>query len=83
MTYQDVTDTNDSMTLVFDDDLLEAVCLCHAALAQDSPQDERFYLNQILGFMFGYLSQNGRRRVEQYLADKEYLGPAPKIEIEK
>lgn len=83
MTYQDVTDTKDSMTLVFDDDLLEAVCLCHAALAQDSPQDERFYLNQILGFMFGYLSQNSRRKVEKYLAEKEYLGPAPKIEIAK
>ena len=83
MTYQDVTDTKDSMTLVFDDDLLEAVCLCHAALAQDSPQDERFYLNQILGFMFGYLSQDGRRKVERYLAEKEYLGPAPKIEIAK
>ncbi len=83
MTYQDVTDTNDAMTLVFDDDLLEAVCLCHAALAQDSPQDERFYLNQILGFMFGYLSQEGRRKVEKYLAEKEYLGPAPKIEIAK
>lgn len=71
------------MTLVFEDDLLEAVCLCHAALAQDSPQDERFYLNQILGFMFGYLSQDGRRKVEKYLAEKEYLGPPPKIEIAK
>ena len=81
MTYRDVTDTKDSMTLVFDDDLLEAVCLCHAALAQDSPEDERFYLNQILGFLRLPHKMVGVRL--KISGREEYLGPAPKIEIAK
>ena len=52
------------------------VLLCHAALAQDSPEPPTYYLNQILNRMFGYLSTEERRSVEQYLANKEYLPPA-------
>ena len=65
------------------DDVLDVVCLCHAALAQDSPEPPTFYINQILNLTFGYLSTEQRQEVEVYLAEKKYLPPAPKIEIAK
>ena len=58
-----------------DYDVLYVVQLCHAALAQDSPEPPTFYLNQILSLMFGYLSTEQRREVEEYLAEKKYLPP--------
>ena len=67
-------------TLMNDYDALEVVLLCHAALAQDSPEDAEFYLNQILNLMFGYLNPTQRREVEEYLAEKKYL---PEVKIEK
>ena len=66
-----------------DYDVLDVVCLCHAALAQDSPEPSTFYINQILNLMFGYLSSEQRKELEVYLAEKKYLPPAPKIEIAK
>ncbi len=66
-------------TLLMNDDILDVVQLCHAALAQDSPEVPSFYLNQILNLMFGYLSSNQRKEVEQYLSEKKYL---PKVNIE-
>ena len=68
--------------LLNDYDVLDVVCLCHAALAQDSPETPTFYINQILNLMFGYLSVEQRREVEEYLAEKKYL-PDVKIEISK
>ena len=65
-----------------DYDVLDVVCLCHAALAQDSPETPTFYINQILNLMFGYLSMEQRKEVEEYLAEKKYL-PDVKIEISK
>lgn len=65
-----------------DYDILDVVCLCHAALAQDSPESPSFYINQILNIMFGYLSAEQRQEVEDYLADKKYL-PKVKIELAK
>ena len=65
-----------------DYDILDVVCLCHAALAQDSPEPPSFYINQILNIMFGYLSADQRQEVEEYLADKKYL-PKVKIELAK
>ena len=65
-----------------DYDILDVVLLCHAALAQDSPELPTFYLNQILNLMFGYLSTSQREEVEVYLAEKKYL-PDVKIEISK
>ena len=65
-----------------DYDVLDVVCLCHAALAQDSPETPTFYINQILNLMFGYLSIEQRKEVEEYLAEKKYL-PDVKIEISK
>ncbi len=62
-------------TNVFRDDLMDAVCLCHAALAQDSPETERHYLNQLLGLFFAYLTSEQRKDVEVYLAEKKYLPP--------
>ena len=68
--------------LLMDDDVLDIVLLCHAALAQDSPEVPSFYLNQILNLTFGYLSSSKRKEVEEYLAEKKYL-PEVKIEISK
>tara|TARA_X000000950_G_C13759968_1_gene596391 strand:- start:578 stop:781 length:204 start_codon:yes stop_codon:yes gene_type:complete len=65
-----------------DYDALDVVLLCHAALAQDSPENPEFYLNQILNLTFGYLNPTQRREVEEYLAEKKYL-PEVKIEISK
>ncbi len=58
-----------------DYDVLDVVLLCHAALAQDSPEFPTHYLNQILNIMFGYLTSEQRQDVEEYLLDKKYLPP--------
>ena len=72
-----------SGTLIVNDyDALDVVKLCHAALAQDSPETPTFYINQIMNLMFGYLSTAQREEVEKYLAEKEYL-PEVKIELAK
>ena len=68
--------------LLNDYDILDVVLLCHAALAQDSPEQPDFYINQILNLMFGYLSVAQRQEVEVYLAEKKYL-PKVKIELAK
>ena len=65
-----------------DYDVLDVVCLCHAALAQDSPEDPKYYLNQILGRMFAFLTTEQKQEVEEYLAEKKYL-PQVKIDIVK
>ena len=72
-----------SGTVIINDyDALDVVLLCHAALAQASPETPTFYLNQILNLMFGYLTTAQRAEVEVYLAEKKYL-PEVKIEISK
>ena len=58
-----------------DYDVLDVVLLCHAALAQDSPETPEHYLNQILNRTFGYLTSAQRKEVEEYLAEKKYLPP--------
>ena len=65
-----------------DYDLYELACLCHAALAQDSPNPPTYYLNQILNLSWGYLTPEQRDGIEYYLAEKKYL-PEVKIEISK
>ena len=65
-----------------DYDVLDVVCLCHAALAQDSPEPPIFYINQIMNLMFAYLTKEQRQEVEVYLAEKKYL-PDVKIELSK
>jgi len=72
-----------SGTVIINDyDALDVVLLCHAAMAQDSPETPTFYLNQILNLMFGYLTTSQREEIEVYLAEKKYL-PDVKIEISK
>ena len=68
--------------LLSDYDVLDVVCLCHAALAQDSPEPSHVYFNQILNLMFAYLSPDQRKEVDEYLAEKKYL-PEVKIDIAK
>lgn len=75
--------TQSDCCTVFREDLLELVCLCHAALAQDSPEPPTFYINQILNLSYGYLPVSERPKIDEYLAEKKYLPPAPKIEIVK
>jgi len=70
------------LPLMNDYDVLDVVLLCHAALAQDSPKDKQFYLNQILNLMFGYLTSEQKKEVEEYLAEKKYL-PEVKIQLAK
>ena len=65
------------------EDLFDIACLCHASLAQDSPYSEKEYLNRILNMVWAYLPKHYKSKVEVYLAEKEYLPPAPKIEIAK
>jgi len=56
-------------------DIFDVVCLCHAGLAQDSPEFPTVYFNQILNLVFGYLTLEQRKEVEKYLAEKKYLPP--------
>ena len=70
------------MPTIPDYDVLDVVLLCHAALAQDSPNPPEFYINQILGLMFGHLTTEQRSEVEVYLAEKKYLPPVD-IQIAK
>ena len=67
--------TNSQLEKLPDYDVLDVVLLCHAALAQDSPEFPTVYLNQILNIMFGYLTSDQRKEVEVYLAEKKYLPP--------
>ena len=75
--------TQSEYVTVFREDILEMVLQCHAALAQDSPEAPTFYINQILNLTFGYLPVADRPKIDEYLAEKKYLPPAPKIEIAK
>ena len=68
---------------IFSEDLFDIACLCHASMTQDAPYDEKHYLNQILNMVWAYLPKQYKEKVEVYLAEKEYLPPAPKIEIAK
>ena len=67
---------------ILDWDAFDVVCLCHAGMAQDKPNSAEFYLNQILNLMFGYLTPDQRRLVDEYLDEKKYLPPV-NIEIAK
>ena len=60
---------------IIPDDVFDVVCLCHAGLAQDTPEFPTVYFNQILNIMFGYLTAEQRSEVEVYLAEKKYLPP--------
>ena len=66
---------------VFDYDLVDAVCLLHAGLAQDAPHDERHYLNLVLNLLFAYLNKEQRQEVEDYLAEKKYEPGKPKVNL--
>ena len=66
-----------------DYELLDMVCLCHAALAQDSPNTKEFYINELLSRLDAFKYEGLREEIEIYLAEKKYLPPAPKIELAK
>jgi hypothetical protein len=65
---------------VFTEDLLDAIKLCHAGLAQDSPKMPKEYLNEILNLLFGYLPVSQRKEIDTYLAEKAYLPPLKLID---
>ena len=60
-------------------DVLDIVCDCHAALAQDTPNPPEFYLNRILNLAWAHLTPEQKQEVETYLAEKKYLPPAKLI----
>ena len=60
---------------MFAEDLYDIACLCHAALAQDSPQSSDYYINQIMNYTWAHLPSHYKKKVETYLAEKEYLPP--------
>ena len=68
---------------VVDLDLVDAVCFCHAGLTQDAPFPATHYLNITLNILFGYLDNDQREYVNEYLAEKKYLPEGPTIEIVK
>ena len=68
-------EANLDQVMMYADDLLEIVLLCQAALAQDSPESPKYYINQILGYAMGPLPRSMRPKVEEYLAEKNYLKP--------
>ena len=72
--------TQSDYTQIFSEDLIDAVKLCNAALAQDSPEMPQTYIVQIMNMLFGYLSKNQRIEIERYLAEKEYLPPLKLID---
>ena len=72
--------TQSDYVMVFKEDLLDAVKLCHAGLAQDSPKMPKEYLNELLNLMFGYLPVSDRAEVATYLAEKAYLPPLKLID---
>ena len=85
MTQSDATpeskqDTKSDYIMVFREDLLDAVKLCHAGLAQDSPKMPKEYLNELLNLMFGYLPVKDRPEIATYLAEKSYLPPLKLID---
>ena len=67
--------TTSEYTTVFHEDMLDMAKLCHAALAQDSPESPYHYLNQLLNMTTGYLSNKQREEIEVYLANKDYFPP--------
>lgn len=67
--------TQSEYTQLFSEDLVDAVKLCNAALAQDAPEMPKTYIVQIMNMLFAYLSPNQRKEIETYLAEKEYLPP--------
>ena len=68
--------------IINDYDALDVVLLCHAALAQDSPETPTYYLNQILNRLDAFKYPGVREAVEEYLSEKKYL-PEVKIELSK
>ena len=72
-----MTEDNASLqqTSLFTDDLIDAVKLCNAALAQDSPEMPKTYIVQIMNMLFAYLKPAQRKEIEVYLAEKQYLPP--------
>jgi len=66
--------TTNSVTVKIPDyEFFDLVCLCHAALAQDSPETPTFYINQILGRLDSFKYPGLRDQIEEYLAEKKYL----------
>ena len=72
--------TQSDYTTVFSEDLLDAVKLCHAGLAQDSPKMPKEYLNELLNLLFGYMPVGDRAEIATYLAEKSYLPPLKLID---
>ena len=56
-------------------DLVDIANLCHAGLAQDSPNPPAYYINQIMSMAYGYCDKDMRIETEEFLTEKKYLPP--------
>ena len=65
-----------------DYEYIDLLLLCHAALAQDSPETPTHYHNQLLSRLDAFKYPGVREIVDEYLAEKKYL-PEVKIELSK
>ena len=63
-----------------DYEYIDLLLLCHAALAQDSPETPTHYLNQLLSRLDAFKYPGVREIVDEYLAEKKYL-PEVKLEL--
>ena len=61
------------------EDLYDIAFLCHAALAQDSPNTKEHYINQILNMTWAHLPKHYRNQIAEDLAEKKYLPPVDLI----
>lgn len=60
------------------EDLYDIACMCHAGMAQDSPQPPTEYLNRILNYVWPSLTKHHKQKLEVYLAEKKYL---PEVDL--
>ena len=72
--------TEPKLVKIPDYEYLDLLLLCHAGLAQDSPETPTYYLNQLLSRLDAFKYPGVREAVEEYLAEKKYL-PEVKLEL--
>ena len=80
--YLEFIDDRSEYVAVFREDLLEMVLQCHAALAPLTGATYFLYQSNSQPHLW-IPAVADRPKIDEYLAEKKYLPPAPKIEIAK
>ena len=68
--------------LIADYEALDVVLLCHAALAQDSPELPEYYLNQILNRMFAFLTAEQKQESKSTLLRRSICHQLPRLKLQ-